>query len=106
MLRFHTEGAARMSRIAVLVYGVIAYLVFLGAFLYAIGFVESMVVPKAINDGIVTATGTSIIINCALLGVFGLQHSIMARIAFKRWWTTIVPRHIERSTYVLLASLI
>jgi len=94
-----------MGRILSLCYGIVAYLIFVGAFLYAIGFVDGIMVPKAINDGSAMPVGEAIAIDLVLLAVFALQHSIMARQPFKRWWTTIIPVTIERSTYVLLASL-
>jgi methanethiol S-methyltransferase len=94
-----------MKRVLAFGYGLIAYAVFLGAFLYAIGFVEGMVVPKAIDDGDVASLPEAIIINVVMLSIFALQHSVMARQPFKRWWTKFVPTFIERSTYVLLASL-
>jgi protein-S-isoprenylcysteine O-methyltransferase Ste14 len=94
-----------MGRLLSFCYGLIAYAVFLGAFLYAIGFVERMAVPKAIDDGEVTSVLEAVLINLVLLSIFAVQHSVMARPAFKRWWTKLVPGSIERSTYVLFASL-
>jgi protein-S-isoprenylcysteine O-methyltransferase Ste14 len=93
-----------MGRIICFVYGVLAYVLFLVAFLYAVGFVESWIVPKAINDGAPTPVGQAILIDALLLAAFAIQHTIMARPAFKRWFTKIVPVAIERSTFVLAAS--
>jgi methanethiol S-methyltransferase len=88
------------------IYSACVYVFFFATFLYAIGFVEGVVVPKAIDSGEPDALAPSLLINTALLALFALQHSIMARPAFKRVWTKLVPQEAERSTYVLFASLV
>ncbi|MES3033387.1 MAG: isoprenylcysteine carboxylmethyltransferase family protein [Gemmatimonadota bacterium] len=91
-------------------YGLVAYSVFFVTFLYAIGFANNVLVPKSMDIGVpASAAGeaffVSLLVNVVLLTIFALQHSVMARPAFKKWWTQFVPRSVERSTYVLLASL-
>lgn len=86
-------------------YSACVYVFFLGVFLYAQGFVEGVAVPKDINDGVVLPLFEALAINAGLLAIFAIQHSVMARPAFKRMWTKIVPKRVERSTYVLAASL-
>jgi protein-S-isoprenylcysteine O-methyltransferase Ste14 len=95
-----------MSRIAYLLYGLLAYLLFFAAILYGIGFVGNLVVPKGIDDGVVVPQSRAIAIDIALLLIFAVQHNVMARPWFKDWWTQYVPRPVERSTYVALASSI
>jgi protein-S-isoprenylcysteine O-methyltransferase Ste14 len=94
-----------MGRILALVYGLAAYLVFLATFLYAIGFVGGFVVPKTVDTGSVVPIGEGLVVNILLLSLFAVQHSVMARKRFKRWSMQFIPASIERSTYVLLASL-
>lgn len=95
-----------IGRVAALLYGALSYLVFFGSSLYAMGFIGNYFVPKSIDSGVAANLTEAILIDMALLGAFAAQHSVMARPAFKRWWTTIVPSQCERSTYVLLSSLI
>jgi len=98
---------SREATMAALIYGAISYVVFLVAFLYAIGFVGNIVVLKSIDVGGGGAfTFPALIVDVILLGLFAIQHSVMARQGFKRWWTQFVPRPIERSTSVLISSLI
>jgi methanethiol S-methyltransferase len=94
-----------MGRIIGFLFGLVAYLVFLQTFLYAIGFVTGVGVPKTIDDGPVVPLTEALIVNLLLLSLFAVQHSGMARKPFKRWLTQFVPASVERSVYVLLASL-
>ncbi|BBY22340.1 methanethiol S-methyltransferase [Mycobacterium stomatepiae] len=93
-----------MKRYLTICYGAVAYLLFLVSFTYAIGFVGNIVVPRSVDHALSAPVGWAVLIDVLLLGVFAIQHSVMARPAFKRWWTGFVPTAIERSTYVVLAS--
>ena len=93
------------GRIVAFLYGVITYVFFFVTFLYAIGFVEGLVVPTTIDTGLSAPTMQALIINLILMSIFAIQHSAMARQQFKRWWTQFVPASVERTTYVLFATL-
>lgn len=94
------------ARLLILLYAVVSYAVFLASFLYALGFFSNTLVPKSIDVGGSADLGEAIAVNLLLLGLFAVQHTIMARSAFKRWWARILPEVCQRSTYVLFSSLI
>src|SRR6478609_1480322 len=94
-----------MARVIALLYGLIAYVAFAATIIYSIGFVTGLVVPKTIDSGPAGPPMQAIIINLLLMGLFAVQHSVMARPQFKKWWTQFVPQTIERSTFFLFSSL-
>lgn len=94
-----------MTRLIAFAYGLAAYLVFFVTILYAIGFVSGLPVPKGIDSGAIVSVPEALLVNLLLLLLFAIQHSLMARKPFKRWLTQYIPAAVERSTYVLLASL-
>src|ERR1044072_7042653 len=94
-----------LRRLTTFIYGLLCYLLFLGSFLYAIGFIGNILVPKSIDSGRTGPLGEALLIDAGLLMLFAVQHSVMARPWFKRGWTQLVPKPAERSTYVLLSSL-
>lgn len=101
------RGGGRVARALALLYGVGSYLFFFVTFVYLIGFVGNWFVPKGIDGGAPAASaGTAVVVDLLLLGLFAVQHTIMARPGFKRVWTRWVPWHLERSTYVLISTAI
>lgn len=94
------------GRIIFFIYGVIAYMIFMGVNIYGIGFVGDIVVLKSIDSGMEESLIKALIINTLLISLFAIQHSVMARNDFKKWWTKFIPQSIERSTYVIISAFL
>jgi methanethiol S-methyltransferase len=94
------------QRILIVAYGAVSYVMFLAAILHSIGFVGGFAVPRTVDHSVAAPAGQAVAVNVLLLALFAVQHSVMARPAFKRWWTRFVPQPVERSTYVLASSLV
>jgi protein-S-isoprenylcysteine O-methyltransferase Ste14 len=103
--KFSIAPETAMGRIAALIYGLASYALFVVTTVYAVGFVSGIAVPKTIDSGTPAPLVEALAVNLVLLAIFALQHSIMARKSFKRWWTQFVPEPVERATYVLLSTL-
>src|SRR5438105_373216 len=93
------------KRFSIFLYGVVSYAIFFGTFLYSVGFIGNFAVPRTLDGTPTTGFTAALIVDLGLLALFAVQHSVMARPAFKRWFTKWVPDSAERSTYVLLSSL-
>ena len=93
------------KRLSIFLYGVVSYAIFFGTFLYAVGFIGNFGVPRTLDGVASMSFASALLVDLGLLGLFAVQHSVMARPAFKRWFTRLVPVSAERSTYVLLSSL-
>src|SRR5262245_1548810 len=94
-----------IGRFIAFLYGAACYSAFFGTFLYAVGFISNLLVPKSIDTGAEVPLAEALVVNLLLMSVFAVQHSVMARKGFKQWWTQYVPKSVERSTYVLFSSL-
>lgn len=102
----HGRAIEAMSRASIVLIGLSVYAVFFATFLYLIGFVGGAVVPKTLDDGVVGPVDLALATNLGFLSLFAIQHTIMARPAFKRWWTTIVPEALERTIFVAVTVAI
>ena len=100
------QGTGQTTRILVFAYGVIAHLGFLAVFLYLVGFLGDFGVPKRVDSAPTRPLWEALLIDGLLLGLFAVQHSVMARKGFKDWWTRFVPKPIERSTYVMISNVL
>ena len=100
-----TVPTSRTLKFTAFLFGAVAYLTFVFTILYAIGVVSGLVVPKTIDTGVKSSNFVALAVNLALMSLFAIQHSVMARKGFKQWWTQFIPKPVERSTYVLFASL-
>lgn len=94
-----------MHRVVAFVYGTLCYLLFLATFLYGVAFLGNFGLDRTIDGAATVTFGHALLVNAVLLGLFAVQHSVMARPAFKQWWTRFIPKPVERSTYVLFSSL-